>query len=165
MIPKFKISLGVFLMIFVTIGVFYSRRLSEKNQKLVVLTERISNTTNSSSENIFPVDRTWVKQLSDRELKVYSQNGEDGVLLWIFANIGTANHPPRFVEFGTESGIQCNTRFLRHHVGWQGLMMDGGNDIPAINLHKEMISAKNINDLLAKYQTPVLLDILSIDVE
>ncbi|CAF1588163.1 unnamed protein product, partial [Adineta steineri] len=85
-------------------------------------------------------------------------------LLWIFTNIGTINKPPHFVEFGVSNGDQCNTRFLRE-LGWQGLMMDGGHDIPNINLHKERITPENINDLLAKYKTPPLIDLLSIDID
>jgi hypothetical protein len=101
----------------------------------------------------------------ERECKIYSQNGEDDVLLWLFANIGTINHPACFVEFGVENGFQCNTRFLRQHLGWKGLMMDGSNQDLTINLHRESISAENINVLLAKYQVPPLIDLLSIDVE
>jgi len=108
---------------------------------------------------------SWITGFRERECKIYSQNGEDGVLLWLFANIGTINQPPRFVEFGVENGVQCNTRFLRQHLGWQGLMMDGSNENLTINLRREKILVENINDLLAKYQTPSLLDLLSIDVE
>lgn len=107
----------------------------------------------------------WITQFREHELKVYSQNGEDGVLLWLFTNIGTVNHPPRFVEFGVENGLQCNTRHLRERLGWQGLMMDGSNENLQINLHREIITPKNINDLLIKYQTPAWIDLLSIDLE
>ena len=112
-----------------------------------------------------PVSSSWVTELKSHERKIYSQNGEDGVLLWIFANIGTIHRPPRFVEFGVENGQQCNTRFLREQLGWQGLMMDGSNANPNISLHREIISAQNINELLTKYRTPSVLDLLSIDVE
>ncbi|CAF4734020.1 unnamed protein product, partial [Rotaria sp. Silwood2] len=112
-----------------------------------------------------PVSSHWITELKQHERQIFSQNGEDGVLLWIFANIGTIHHPPRFVEFGVQNGQQCNTRFLREHLGWQGLMMDGGHNISSINLHREMISSKNINDLLAKYGTQAVIDLLSIDID
>ncbi|CAF4939362.1 unnamed protein product [Rotaria sp. Silwood1] len=79
--------------------------------------------------------------------------------------MGTFHQPPRFVEFGVENSQQCNTRFLREYLGWQGLMMNGGNENLAVNLHREKISPKNINDLLAKYKTPVVIDLLSVDVD
>jgi len=118
----------------------------------------------STSKNFLNYS-SWITGFRERECKIYSQNGEDGVLLWLFTNIGTINHPPRFVEFGVQDGRECNTRFLRQHLGWQGLMMDGSNENLTINLHREYITAKNINSLLAKYQTPSLIDLLSIDVE
>ena len=111
------------------------------------------------------IDSSWVTGFRERECKIYSQNGEDGVLLWLFVHIGTVNHPPRFVEFGVENGQQCNTRFLRQHLKWQGLMMDGSNQDRSINLQQEIISSKNINDLLRKHNASAVLDLLSIDVE
>ncbi|CAF3228390.1 unnamed protein product, partial [Rotaria sp. Silwood2] len=107
----------------------------------------------------------WVTQFQQHEYRIFSQNGEDGILLWIFANIGTIHQPPRFVEFGVQNGKQCNTRFLREHLGWQGLMMDVNNANLSINLRREMISPENINDLLAKYDTPATIDLLSIDID
>jgi len=119
----------------------------------------------STAKSTLNISSSWITDFKQRECRIYSQNREDGVLLWIFANIGTVNQPPRFVEFGVQTGRQCNTRFLRQHLGWQGLMMDGSNENPAINLHREFITPSNINDLLAKYETPFLLDLLSIDVD
>jgi hypothetical protein len=108
---------------------------------------------------------SWVTEFKEHEGRIYSQNGEDGVLLWIFANIGVFNHPPRFVEFGVGDALICNTRFLRQHLGWKGLMMDGSSENLDINLRKEIISETVINDLFAKYHTPSIIDLLSIDVE
>jgi len=56
------------------------------------------------------------------EEKIYSQNGEDGILQFIFSKIGTTNR--FFVEFGVENGLECNTRYLLEKKGWKGLMMD-----------------------------------------
>lgn len=44
------------------------------------------------------------------EKKIYSQNGEDGILDFIFSKIGTTN---KFsVEFGVGNGFECNTVYL-----------------------------------------------------
>lgn len=60
------------------------------------------------------------------EKKVYSQNGEDGIIEYIFSNIGTTN---KFcVEFGVGNGFECNTVYLQEEKGWKGLMMDYGSD-------------------------------------
>jgi len=58
------------------------------------------------------------------EKSVYSQNGEDGILEFIFSKIGTTN---KFsVEFGVGNGSECNTVYLLQDKGWQGLMMNYG---------------------------------------
>jgi len=60
------------------------------------------------------------------EEKIYSQNGEDGILEFIFSKIGTTN---KFsVEFGVGNGFECNTVHLLEKKGWTGLMMDYGAD-------------------------------------
>jgi hypothetical protein len=47
---------------------------------------------------------TAIRNLNHFEFKVYSQNGEDGILVAIFSKIGTTN---KFgVEFGVEDGTQ-----------------------------------------------------------
>lgn len=109
--------------------------------------------------------RNWIEQFRNYDFKVYSQNGEDGILLWIFLNIVTSQNPGYFVEFGVEDGMQCNTRFLRENLRWKGLMMDGSHQNDGINLHREIITPQNINQLLEKYNTPNVFDLLSIDVE
>lgn len=97
------------------------------------------------------------------ERKEFSQNGEDGIINAIFAMIGTTNK--YFVEFGVENGIECNTRYLSKYKGWKGLLMDGSNENPDLNLHKEFITAENIETLFQKYNVPTELDLLSIDID
>lgn len=96
------------------------------------------------------------------ERRVFSQNGEDGVIEKIFETIGTTNH--YYVEFGTENATQCNTRKLREE-GWCGLLMDGSYSDPRINLYQEYITAENINSLFANYEVPEDFDLLSIDID
>ena len=97
------------------------------------------------------------------EKKVFSQNGEDGIIECIFDMIGTTNK--YYVEFGVEDGNECNSKNLRVNHGWTGLMMDGGNDNKDIGLHQEFITRENILDLLRKYNVPTELDMLSIDID
>lgn len=101
--------------------------------------------------------------LANYEKKIFSQNGEDGVLEKIFEIIGVTNQ--YYVEFGTESGYECNTRYLREYGNWNGLLMDGGYEDQRINLHREFITAENINLLFQKYNVPQQLDLLSIDID
>ena len=101
--------------------------------------------------------------LTRYERRVYSQNGEDGILDAIFAKIGAGTR--RFVEFGVEDGDECITRYLAECRGWSGLLMDGGYDDPRRNLHRERITAENVVALFHKYGVPPAFDLLSIDID
>lgn len=64
--------------------------------------------------------------INEHEKKIYSQNGEDGIIEFIFTQIGTTN---KFsVEFGVGNGFECNTVYLLEKKGWKGIMMDYGAD-------------------------------------
>jgi hypothetical protein len=98
------------------------------------------------------------------EQRIYSQNGEDGIIRIIFHKIGHAN---KFcVEFGVFDGSECNTRYLIEKHGWRYLHMDGG-DYKRLytDVKKEFITAENINLLFRKYNVPEEFDLLSIDID
>ena len=62
----------------------------------------------------------------ETELRVFSQNGEDGILLYLFALLGTTNK--KAVEICAGDGTECNTANLVVNHGWQALMFDGSPD-------------------------------------
>jgi hypothetical protein len=108
------------------------------------------------------------------ELTVSSQNGEDGILQEIFRRIGTTNR--QFVEFGVESGVQCNCAYLAREKGWSGLFMEADEadfakletnyrPFPGVCCRKTKVSSANIEQLLADHQVPVEPDLLSIDID
>lgn len=103
-----------------------------------------------------------VRDLHRHERKQYSQNGEDGVLERLFEIFGVTNR--QYVELGTGSGEECNTRLLRER-GWSGVMIDCDYEDDAIQLRRELVTAENINDLFAKYDVPDEFDLLSIDID
>jgi hypothetical protein len=115
-----------------------------------------------------------ISNINEHERKVYSQQGEDGILEAIFAQIGSTNN--YFVEFGVGPpykggkkldvkihGLECTTRYLQEK-GWNGLLMNG-KGFPEHNVKEEFITAENINDLFAKYDVPKEFDLLSIDID
>ncbi len=64
--------------------------------------------------------------INQHEKKIYSQNGEDGIIEYIFSKIGTTN---KFsAEFGVGDGFESNTVYLLEKKSWKGLMMDYGSD-------------------------------------
>jgi len=95
------------------------------------------------------------------EKKIYSQNGEDGIIEFIFDIVDTSNK--FFVEIGVEDGQQCNTRNLLTK-GWEGIMIDA-NSTNTPTIKKEFVTAENVNELFEKYSVPNPFDLLSIDVD
>ena len=108
--------------------------------------------------------------ISDHELRVYSQHGEDGLLFYLFSRIGTTDR--RFVEFGCADGRECNTAALGLLFGWTGLLMDTSADsVQAarhfyagrdIRVERAQVTAENINQLLDGFGE---FDLLSIDID
>lgn len=105
----------------------------------------------------------WPLYWNRHERSMTAQNGEDGILLFIFSNIGVTDQ--FYVEFGVESGTERNTRFLQERCGWHGVLMDGGYANPAINLTKAFITTSNIGTLFKERNVPRSFDLLSIDLD
>jgi len=104
--------------------------------------------------------------LSLFEKKVFSQNGEDGIIMKLVELIYNGNNNNKFyVEFGVENGMECNTRILREHYNWNGLQMDGNNENDKFNLRKEFITKENVLELFKKYNVPHNINVLSVDID
>jgi hypothetical protein len=116
------------------------------------------------------------KRLLRHGFKVYSQNDEDGILEEVFRRIGVAGR--RFVEFGVQSGFECNTAKLLVE-GWQGCWMEADGAFAAkirahftdflslgkLQLLEEMVTAENINALLSRSGMTGDIDLLCIDID
>src|SRR4051794_15249841 len=65
--------------------------------------------------------RRWLEagDLRGYERRVYSQNGEDGIIQEILGRVGVLNR--FFVEVGVESGRECNCARLLLEEGWRGV--------------------------------------------
>lgn len=117
--------------------------------------------------------------LGDTGLKVFSQHEEDGLLLFIFSVIGMGQK--RFVEIGSNDGVNSNSANLVLNFNWHGLFIDGDKTAVARGerfykrypdpwaYHPKFICARvtrdNINQLIgdAGYQGEI--DLLSIDLD
>lgn len=77
-----------------------------------------------------------------REGQIFSQNGEDGLLLWVLDEAGAP--VKRFVEIGIENARECNGGLLGWVLGWDGVMVDGEelNVVAARALAREMLAGK-----------------------
>ena len=63
--------------------------------------------------------------LNAHEFRVFSQNGEDGVIQFLLSRVDVGNQ--RFVEFGVGDYSEANTRFLALHDRWSGLVIEGNS--------------------------------------
>jgi hypothetical protein len=110
------------------------------------------------------------------EKRVHSQNGEDGILLFIFSKIGLTNRVT--IEFGVGNGTQCNSANLLQNFGFTGLFMEGNqNDvktgkriyelkgITGLTFINAFITAENINDLITKAGFSGEIDLLNVDID
>ena len=106
----------------------------------------------------------FIHNLQNFERKVHSQNGEDGVIEYIFQNMGTKDK--YYVEFGTQDASECVTKHLWERYGWDGLLIDGSgktNDARVIRNH--FITAESIVPLFQQYNVPLKFDFLSVDID
>ena len=116
------------------------------------------------------------RRLEHYAFKIFSQNGEDGMLQEILRRIGTTNK--RFVEFGVQDGLECNTHFLLHS-GWDGLWIEGNEAAAAkirqvfagplgngsLKLEHRFVTAENINAIISGAQFTGEIDLLSVDMD
>jgi len=116
--------------------------------------------------------------LEEVELRVFSQNGEDGILLYLLALVGWESR--RFVEIGIQDGWECNCANLAKHLGWTGCFVEGdpvaaalarqhfawdagtkGRDIQVLNAY---VTRENVDALLRDHGAAPA-DLLSIDID
>jgi FkbM family methyltransferase len=101
--------------------------------------------------------------LDDKEQTIYSESGEDGILFELLRIYGTTNK--YYLEFGAEDGTQCNTRALRMHHGFDGVLFDGGYENSDINLFKYIITKENVIEIFKTHGVPKMMDVLSVDID
>src|SRR6266567_2086904 len=115
----------------------------------------------------------------DIEFRNYSQNGEDGILWYIFSIIGTTTKT--CVEMCAGSGQECNTSNLIINHGWTGLLFDGDEKrvqrgkaffgsnpdtfiFPPKFVHA-WITAENADALVSSNEYRGEIDLLSLDMD
>jgi hypothetical protein len=113
------------------------------------------------------------------EFSVYSQNGEDGLLLSLIEQTGAASKT--FVEIGVEDAQECNTAILAFLLAWDGLMLeanpiavDSARRLAArllarkrnrLQIQEAFVTADNVNELIEKAGFGGEIGVLSIDVD
>lgn len=119
--------------------------------------------------------KTRIASLDDVEFRVYSQWGEDGIIDWLVERIDVSAE--RFVEFGVESYVESNTRFLLKQRNWKGLVIDRSEEYVRLIKNDEIswrhdltalahfITRDNINALFTRGGFAGPIGLLSIDID
>lgn len=118
-------------------------------------------------------------KLEDTGFRVYSQNDEDGLLLYIFSLIGAVNKA--CVEIGFGSPYGANTTNLICNWGWTGLLVEGNERIVEqsrrfFESHKDTwvyppklvhawVTAENVNGLIQENDITGEIDLFSLDID
>jgi len=111
--------------------------------------------------------------LTGFELRAFSQNGEDGVLLELLRRTGDGSR--YFVEFGAGDGRENSTLFLADVLGWSGLYIEGDPERAALIESKygdtgvrtmcANVTPGSVDAILSAAGVPAEPDVLSIDVD
>jgi hypothetical protein len=121
----------------------------------------------------------FVPRVSDAGVRVYSQFEEDGMLLFLFAVLGTTTKT--FVDIGSGDGVNSNCANLAINFGWHGLFIDGNQQnieagksfygkhpdtccYPPKFVHC-MVRRENINDVIRNAGFEGAVDLVSIDID
>ncbi|CAL1163461.1 unnamed protein product [Cladocopium goreaui] len=94
---------------------------------------------------------------------VFSESLKDPVLERIFGLIGVTSG--YYVEVGTQSGEQCNTRYLRVRYGFSGLMVDDNFRNPNVNQKRRFVTPANVVEIFHENDVPKDFDMLSLDTD
>ncbi len=113
------------------------------------------------------------------EFRNNAQNGEDGILLFIFALAGMGSR--RAAEICAGNGIECNSANLVLHHGWSALLVDGNPDLVEAGkafyaghpetfrigplLEHTWVTRDNAQEVLQRAGYDEGLDLLSIDMD
>ena len=115
-----------------------------------------------------------IRDLTETEVKIFSQNGEDGIINYLVNKLKLDSK--NFVEIGVGNYRESNTRFLYNKYHPKGLIIDYIGDMrkkvkPFVNLWKgdlricnKQINSENILDTLNN-SCDYEIDIFSIDID
>ncbi len=116
-----------------------------------------------------------VRYIKDVDYKIFSQNGEDGILDYILHNLKIEK--PKFLEIGVGDYSESNTRFLYQRTSPKGFVIDcieelefkikkisnlWKGDLTIIN---KKINTSNINKILDDNKILDKLDLFSLDID
>lgn len=138
----------------------------------------LDNLKTQIAKNFFFNLRLNLKNIKDIQqvfYKVFSQNGEDGIVQYLLYSLNINN--PKFVEIGTGDYTESNTRFICETFFTDGLIIDGSTNLEKtiskflplyksnLKIINKFIESDSIIEILDKNKFISNLDIFSIDID
>lgn len=122
-----------------------------------------------------PADADPAAGLRQYEYSLLSQNGEDGIIRYLFDEAGFRSR--WFVEFGF-GAHQCNSLRLMLHEGFKGVVLDGSQEnctffnmaagrlgLDDARAVRAFLDRDNLNATIGDQGVPAEIDFLSLDVD
>jgi len=121
------------------------------------------------------VNYSNIKYLSDVDYKIFSQNGEDGILDYLLYQLKIEK--PKFMEIGVGDYSESNTRFIFDRCSPKGIIVDCIDDFEQkvkkniqlwrgeLKIIKKFVTPNNINEIIHDNNLSNDLDLFSLDID
>tara|TARA_B110000858_G_scaffold195288_1_gene251352 strand:- start:2495 stop:3460 length:966 start_codon:yes stop_codon:yes gene_type:complete len=131
---------------------------------------------NLGLNNLLLISKNYndITKLEQSECKIFSQNGEDGILDYIITVLKIER--PNFIEIGVGSYVEANTRFIYERFSPKGVIIDIEKNLKNkvfsninpwkgdLRVIEEKVTTENINIILSK-NCDFDVDIFSLDID
>tara|TARA_Y100000389_G_C17400302_1_gene484928 strand:+ start:141 stop:1058 length:918 start_codon:yes stop_codon:yes gene_type:complete len=116
-----------------------------------------------------------LKKIKDVDYKIFSQNGEDGIIDYLTSQLNIDK--PKFIEIGVGDYSESNTKFIFETTSSQGMIFDCIENFKKkveentkvwkghLEIIEEQVSSKNILELINSKNFFKSLDIFSLDID
>ena len=116
-----------------------------------------------------------LKNISDLDYKIFSQNGEDGIIDYLLYSLDITS--PKFIEIGIGDYEESNTRYLFETTNSQGLIIDCIKNLKTkvmkntklwrgdLKIIENFIDSENIIKILKENSFYEKIDLFSIDID
>ena len=116
-----------------------------------------------------------LKNISDLDYKVFSQNGEDGIIDYLLFSLSITT--PKFIEIGVGDYTESNTRYLFETTNSKGLIIDCMKNLKTevlrstklwrgdLKIIEDFVNSENINKILEENSFNKKIDLFSLDID
>ena len=116
-----------------------------------------------------------IKNINDLDYKIFSQNGEDGIIDYLLHSLKI--YKPKFIEIGVGDYKECNSRFIFERTSPKGLIIDNIKNFKNkvkknvklwrgdLTILEKTINSKNIIKTLKDQNFFNDIDLFSLDID